>query len=462
MKKFTIILLICCMLLPLLPLTAYGTPAQANSCSTLQAGKPLVRDEGYKGTAKAVLLYELESKTLVYAHNPDVKINPTGLVKLLTALIVIEEGNLEDVVTVKRSTLNSVGIGSVSAGLKAGEEIALKELLYCVMVSSANDAAAVMAEHVAGSQAAFVEKMNARAATLGCANTHFTNVHGLQDERQYSTARDLAIIVEEALKNPQFTHLFGVMNHTVPATNLSNSRQLTTTNYMMDEERKYYDARVTGGKPAAATSSDRSMICTAQSENGQYLCVVISAKAKMSGSSVTRYTNFDEARDLLDMGFEGFAVQQVLGTEQPFGMYPVSGGENHVVVGPDQEVFALLPLEFDASQLHFRDKREEQRLVAPLTAGTTVGTLQIFYEDILIGEANLQARHDVAPLGTTITTDAAQNSGGSLFGKILKWGGIILLVLLLAAAAALLVIRQINLRRYMKKRKARAMERGEV
>jgi D-alanyl-D-alanine carboxypeptidase len=166
--------------------------------------------------------------------------------------------------------------------------------------------------------------MNAKAATLGCLNTHFTNVHGLKDERQHSTARDMAIIIDEALKNPQFAQFFGATSYVVPATNLSDARNLKTTNYMMDENRPYYDSRVTGGKPAAATTSDRSVACVAQTANCEYLVVVISAQARMSGSAVSRYTNYDEASALLDMGFEGFSVQQVLGTAQPFSLYPVS------------------------------------------------------------------------------------------------------------------------------------------
>ena len=355
--------------------------------------------------------------------------------KLLTALIVLEEGNLEDIVTVKRSTLNSIAAGSVSASLKAGEEIKLEDLLYCVMVTSANDAAAVMAEHVAGSQAAFVEKMNARAATLGCVNTNFTNVHGLKDDRQYSTARDLAIIVEEALKNENFCYFFGVTTHTVSATNTSDVRNLKTTNYMMNPDSKYYDPHVIGGKPAAAATADRSVICTAQSGESYYLCVVISAKAKTSGNSVTRYTNLDEAKAMLDMGFGDYAVQQVVGNDQPFTMYPVSQGENHVVVAPDRPVFALLPVQFQSDEIQFSDVRDSQALVAPLSAGTVVGKLQIYFGSILIGEADLVARHDVASAGSSIVVDHSdQNQKRGLFGRAILC--VIVLVFIAVAAIA--------------------------
>ena len=432
MKKFVVSLLVILALIQACPiyLLAASAPVQ---CNAPQSTQPL-STEDYTGTATAVLLYELNTQTLVYAHNPDMSVNPSGLVKLLTALIVLEEGNLDDVVTVKRSTLNSVSAGAVSAGLKAGEEITLRDLVYCVMVSSANDAAAVMAEHVAGSQAAFVEKMNARAATLGCVSTHFVNVHGLSDSRQFSTARDLAIITEEALKNDQFRHFFAVTNYTVPATNQSATRTLTTTNYLMLSSKSYYDERVTGGKPAAATTADRSVICTARTEAAEYLCVVISAKAKTSGGAVTRFTNFDEATKLLSFGFDGFEVQQVLGTEQPFGLYTVSGGENDVVVSPDEPLYALLPRHFDPSQLRLEDVPDEQALCAPVEQGSKVGVLQVYYGSVLIGQVNLLARHNVAIKGAAVVAPDEEESNS---GRLILLLVIVFAVLLLGAGFVL-------------------------
>lgn len=444
MKKFGVFLVILLCLVQIFPVTA-----QASESSGLQAGLALAGNESYRGTAEAVVLYECNTDTLVYAHQPDKRVNPTGIVKVLTALIALEEGNLDDVVTVHRATLNSVGVGVVSAQLQAGEEMTLRDLLYCIMVASANDACTVVAEHIAGSQTAFVEKMNARAATLGCVNTHFTNVHGLKDEKQYSTARDLAIITMEALRNQEFTHMFGVVSYTVPATNKSAARSLTTTNYMMNPNSSYYDARVTGGKPAAATTKDRSLVCTAQAEGSRYLCVVMSAQAKVSGSSVTSFTNFKEASKLLDMGFEGYAVQQVLGTGQSFGLYPVEGGENHVVVGTEEDVFALLPIGFDSEKLQFEDVMDAGALTAPVAAGQTVGTLKISYNGVLIGTANLQACHAVAVRGTVIQN--ADKSGEKR--GLLSFGSIALCV---GSAVVLTVALYAGCRIVMRKRRPKA------
>ncbi len=460
MKKYTIIFILLLYLVAQIPVAAFGI-SSSEGCHSLYAEHMLAAGQKYGGSATAAILYERNTQTLVFAHHPDKSINPTGLVKLLTALIVLEEGNLDDVVTVKRSTLNSVGVGAVSAGLKAGEEISLRDLLYCVMISSANDAAAVMAEHVAGSQEAFVHKMNARAATLGCVNTRFTNVHGLKDERQYSTARDLAIILDEALKNQQFAMYFGINSQILAATNMSQSRKLTTTNYMMDPSSKYYDSRVTGGKPAAATSSDRSMACVAKDGDCEYLVVVISAKAKMSGNAITRYTNFDEASSLLDMGFERYCIQQVLGTEQPYSMYPVSGGKNHVVVGPDADVYALLPIEFDNNLLRLQDTRREEALIAPLQKGTVVGSLQIYYDSIYIGQVDVLARHDVELLDADIADDPVDDvTNQNRFAPVLKWMISILVGAVVSVIAGWLILRR-KKRIQKSKAKNNAIERRE-
>ncbi len=426
MKKFVVIFLILgCLLQIFGPVTAF-----AADCSALSASQGVGNAEPYSGTAEAVVLYELSSETMVYTHNADVRINPTGLVKLLTALIALEKGNLSDKVTVTRSAINSVGVGVVSVGLKAGEQLTLEDLLYCIMVSSANDACAVVAEHIAGSQAEFVKLMNERAATMGCAGSHFTNVHGLADEKQYSTARDLAIITENAIKNETFLQMFGTVKYQVPATNAAPGRTLSTTNYMMDKSRsKYYDDRVIGGKPAAATTRDRSMICLAQAQDSRYLCVVISAQAQVSGNSVTKFTNFLEAGEWLDFGFSGFERKQVTTPERSYGIYPVTGGENYVSAVPASPVYALLPLEYDASKLWFDTQMVESALVAPLAQGVKIGTLRVCYEDLVLGEAELISRHSVAEADSRITAATQPQRG---IGAV----GILLIVAGLAAACA--------------------------
>lgn len=377
-----------------------------SGCSSLRAQVPLGGTEKKVETAKSVILYELNTGTLVYAYNPDMTVNPTGLVKLLTALVAIENGNLDDEVTVYSSTLNTVAIGSVSAGLKGGEVLTLRDLLYCVMVASANDAAAVIAAHIGGNQAGFVEMLNAKALELGCTDSHFANAHGLSDATQYSTARDLAIITQAALQNATFVDMFCTKTYTVPATNKADARVLNTTNHMMHDAviKTEVDPRVTGGKPAAASNTDRSMICTAEVGNSRYLCVVMGAAAEVSedGLSITRWNIFEEVSFLLDFGFANFGVRQVIDENQALYQYTVGGGSCDVVLRPSKSVSVVLPLGFDLDDLHYYNVVDATKLSAPLDKGDVLGTLQVQYGSVYLAVCDLVAMNDVTPAGSAI------------------------------------------------------------
>ena len=211
----------CCLLLfALLTYNFIFTSAvpTTDSCITLDAQSALAGNSQLLPTAQAAVLYAQDSDTLVYSWNPDVKLDPSGMNKIMTALIALETKPLNTPVTVTSTALNSLKIGAMSAGLKAGEILTLRDLLYLMMVGSANDAAAVIAENIAGSQAAFVALMNQRSIELGCTNTNFLNPTGLSAEGQYSTARDLAKITAAALNVDEFVELFSAVEYTIPAT----------------------------------------------------------------------------------------------------------------------------------------------------------------------------------------------------------------------------------------------------
>ncbi len=464
MKKFLIILLILPILLAGMPLEASADQAVQAGSSTLQAQIPLGGSEKKLETAQAAILYELNTDTLVYCWNPDQKINPTGMVKFLTVLIALEQGDLDAVVTVSRKALDSVNIGAVSAGLKRGEEITLRDLLYCVMVASANDAAAVIGEFIAGTQTAFVEQMNQRAQELGCTNSHFTNVHGLTSAEQYSTARDLAIIVEAALENDIFTEMFCAKAYTVPATNKCEARELKTTNHMISDAtvKNYVDKRVTGGKPAAASTTDRSMICTAQVGTSRYLCVVMSAQAQVSGSYVTSFGNFLETGKLLDYAFGNYSVRQVIDNSQAFSKYPVTNGENAVVLQPEKDLFTVLPQEYDPENLEVTDFVDISLLHAPIKKGDVLGTLQICYESVILGSCSLIAMNDVEKKGSVILPADRFEPEPVVktdYMKILIWVGIAFGSLILLVGGILLAVRVVRVIRIRRVRRRRMRQR---
>lgn len=451
--RFALFLLVIAMVAGLcIPAFADETPALSVSsgCVTLDAASCLSGGDQLLDTAKAVILYEMDSQTLVYAWNPDQKLDPSGMNKLMTALLALEKGNPDAVVTVSRSALDSVAIGSVSAGLKVGEEISLRDLLYCMMVGSANDAAAVIAEHIGTSQGAFVGLMNERAKELGCQNTQFMNANGLSHDDQYSTARDLAKITEVALQNELFVELFSAEKYTVPATNKSEERNIVTTNYLMSKEtvKNQFDQRVTGGKTGALSTTDRSLISIAESSGRRYLSVVMSAQGTVTadGLSVKTFGSFEETRALLDHGFGNYAVRQVLDQNQIMGQFAVSGGENDVVGCPAQGVSVTLPKDAVASDVTYKAAASNNLLTAPIRKGQVIGTVEVWYKNLCVGQCDMIAMHGVDQPGVNNVSlkPTAQEEAGAALRSWLLIGGVVVFGLIAVGGITLLVIRRVR------------------
>ena len=188
---------------------------------------------------------------------------PASLTKIMTCLIALENGNLSDVVTVSESALADLDEDSSVAGLVVGEQMTLENLLYCMMVVSGNDACNVIAEHVAGSVTDFVRMMNQRAYELGCTNTHFNNPHGLHDESHYTTARDLAIITQAALKSENFRQIVDTYEYKLPDDNMrQNIPKLKTTNMLIYQSmsNSLYYPRAHGIKTGYTSQAGRCVI----------------------------------------------------------------------------------------------------------------------------------------------------------------------------------------------------------
>lgn len=423
-----------------------SSPQSMSGSVGLDAQKPLGGSEKLLDTAKSAILYEMTSDTMVYAWNPDVSIDPSGMNKLLTAMLALERGNPEDVVTVSRTVVQSSAlIGSVSAGLKYGEEITLKDLLFCMMVGSANDAAVVIAEHIAGTEELFVELMNLRAQELGCENTYFVNASGLPQKGQYTTARDLAKITMAALQNEVFVEMFNAVSYTVPATNKVKERTVKTTNYLASKEtvKTQYDSRVTGGKTGALSTTDRSLICTAEHSGKQYLVVLMSAQGTVTddGLSVKTFGSFEETRALLDFGFKEFSFRQVLQANQVLQQFPVSDGENSVFAGPVKDLYSTLPITVQPEDVSFRCTLTSA-LTAPVNTGQVIGNVEVWYREICVGTTDLVAMHTVRPAGSHMQSivPSAQPDADYSMKNWLILGAVVLGGLLIVGAIIVVVV----------------------
>lgn len=431
-----------------------GDLAVTNGCHSIDAAMTLSDEEKLTDTAKAVVLYELNSGTMLYTHNPDTKIYPTSMVKIMTTLVALENCALDDVVTVTRSVLNQVPIGILGADLKVGEEITLRDLLYANMVASATDASVVIADYVGGSINGFLVMMNEKAAELGCLGTNYSNVHGLHDEQTYTTARDIARITEAALENEIFREMFCAAEYTMAATNKHEERTITTTNNMMNPKNsKYYDKRVTGGKTGATDQGGRCLTLTAEKDGMNILCVVMGAKPTVAANgSLSAHGSFEESKVLIDYAFSNFEFRQVFFDGQSLAQYPVENGASHVVTQATTSVSTILPKDVDETQLNWVYAKQDNILSAPIEKGQKLGSAQVWYGAKCLAVTDMTSMHAVAVYAAPIVPEKPASVSGSWLILLL-----VLLGLVVVAFLAILGLRTYRIMRYRRRKQRRGV-----
>lgn len=454
---------------PIAPAAVGGDASVSNGCKTLDAAVPLGSAGNILDTAKAAFLYELETDTLLYALNPDMQVYPASLVKLMTCLIAVEKGDPDDVVVITQEMLDTLPWDAAVADFVAGEELTLRQLLYATMVSSANDAAVAVAVHIAGTQEAFVDMMNARAAEIGCNNTNFINVHGLHDDRQYTTARDLARIMREALKNEAFVEYFNEDYYVIEPTNkCSEQRPLFTSNYLMSTliAQEFYDDRVTGGKTGVTSNDGWCLVSTAQEGDVSLLSIVLDAQSQYAedGYSVSVFGNLEDTAALIDYGFDSFSTGVLICENQSLTQYQVTGGENDVVVGATASVSAAIPAGVGLDELQRRFVLYDDQLKAPLAKGQAVGVVQIWYQSTCLAQCEMTALSPVALASVSPQNEQSDTpvQSDSDWTSILMVFGIVFLVILGAVLLtfAVFAIRSAMIRaRRRRRRKSRRRSR---
>lgn len=414
MKKMQVFkLILCLMLLPclLLPVMATqpdppaGDPTVIYGAQSPDGQNPVMGSERILQSARSAVLYELTSDTLVYSWNPDMQFQPSSLTKIMTALVAIEHGNLDETVEISWQVMEIVPANAMIAGLLNGEEVTLEQLLYLMMVGSANDAACMIADHIGGSQEHFVEMMNQCARELGCTGTVFRNAHGIHEEGHVSTARDILKILRKAMDYPEFAEIFNTDSYVLAATNLSPERYFETTNYMGSDvlTDAYYDSRVTGGRTGNTEEGRRNLAVAAEENGAVYLTVVLDAESEFADNGVmTRQGAFEDTGLLLDLGFQECDAVQVVYDGQVLEQLPVTGGSSDVVICPAQTVSSVLPRDMDPALISARLNLTTQTLTAPVSEGTYVGEYQVYYGSRCIASVALYTKHDVPTVPVSV------------------------------------------------------------
>ena len=261
---------------------------------------------------EAVYLFNADTGKTILAQNADQQQYVASLTKMMTALLLLESGkDLNGEVTVPTAMTQEFkdiqNANGMTAGLRIGETVRRIDLLYALLVSSANDAASVIAYDVGGSVLDFVRQMNARAAELGCTGTNFTCAHGLFDYGNVSTAEDMARIAAECYKNPTFVQVSGTASYTMPATNLhQNERTINSTNPLTDTGSEFYRSYIKCVKGGFTTLAGRCAVAFAEQGGHTYGLVILHA------DNASLYAECDQ---LLDWAFESFSDRPLVDTQ---------------------------------------------------------------------------------------------------------------------------------------------------
>ena len=346
--------------------------------------------------AKSAILIEAETGEVIFEKNADDPMYPASTTKILTVLLALMMGNLDDTVTVSANAVESVPSGYVKAKLQAGEEINLKDLLYATMVMSANDGANAVAEHISGSIPAFADLMNSTARVLGCTNTHFTNPSGIHDSAHYTTARDMAIIAREAMENSTFRTLCSTTSYTLPKTNRSRARALTSNNYFINQASE--------GDRAANFYAFGNGIKTGNTLAAGYCYVGSASRNGVNLISVVFYSGdnarFTDTQKMMEYGFSQYTAvdPMILYQMNPitvetsgFSLEDSNLGRLQLNIKPkDESADATIICTKDQAEAMSRQLRQlvlieyTREFTCPIAYGEEMGTLTYFTDE---GEA---------------------------------------------------------------------------
>lgn len=342
--------------------------------------------------AKSVILIEATTRKVLYEYNADEALPPASVTKIMTLLLVMEAIDsgkiaLTDMVTVSE---DAAAMGGSQVYLKVGETMSVEDMVKSVVVASANDAAYALAEFVAGSEGAFVEKMNARAKELGMKNTHFENTNGLDDttENHVISARDIAIMSAELLTHEKILDYTTIWQDTIR----DGAFTLTNTNRLI----RFFQG-ANGLKTGSTSKAGFCISATAKRDGMQLIAVVM--------GSENRDLRNETAKKLLNWGFAGYTYLHLDATE-PEPLTVDYGKADSVKIGYNG--FDHVATKEEADELTVELQLPES-IEAPIRKGQVVGKVVYMIGDREVGSVNIYALEDVD-----------ENSFGSLFVKLLK------------------------------------------
>lgn len=369
------------------------TPAYAGTSTLPKVDLPHT-ELGFALYSPHILLMEASSGKVLYEYNAQDIIYPASTTKIMTAILTLENCKLSDIATVSYNAVHSIPPTYARANLQEGEELTIEQLLHALLIPSANDAAIVLAEHIAGSVENFTEMMNARALELGCTNTHFVNPNGIHNENHTTTTYDMALIGRYAMQNVTFRRITQKTQYALPKTNKydQEDRVFHTTNELL-RQGKYGYSYCNGGKTGYTNPAGSCIVASAAQDDREFIVSIMGA---------TRNENSEQSRELdcknlFEYAFENYQATELISENAVVSSIQVPGATQST---KDLEVYARDSLHAilekdDSGETNISSEiilRED--LQAPFSEGEVVGSIVYSVGDATY-ETELIASHDV-------------------------------------------------------------------
>ena len=390
-KHIFLFLLILIIFINLLSTHSLATTPEGNTPEAI-ISETNIPEPNFKIYSNGAVLIDSNTGKVLAGKDIDKKVYPASTTKILTAIIAIENCNLDDNLTASRNAVMCIPSGYSNAGIQAGETISFRDLLDMFLIHSANEVGYIFAEHIAGSVENFADLMNKKAAEIGCTNTHFTNPSGIHDVEHYTTAYDMALIARYCMQNQTFRDTVSKVSCKIAPTDKYQERYFKNTNDLIDSSSKYYYEYAIGIKTGFTTQAKNCLIAASVKDNVELITVALGAEATDDGRS-GRYV---DTINLFNYGFENYKFQEIVSANtvvQEIVIQNATKDTKNLPLLIKSSISTTVATNFDLNSVDYEITLDEN-ITAPIAKGKVLGKISYTIDGIEYS-SDLIAANDV-------------------------------------------------------------------
>lgn len=360
------------------------------------------------------ILIDAKTGNILFEKNSNQQMFPASITKIMTAILALEKSSLESKVIMSKNAVYDLEPNSSNAGFLVNEEFTLEQLLYAMMLWSANESANAIAESISGSIDEFAKLMTQRAKELGATNTNFVNSNGLHNPEHYTSAYDMAMITKHAMSIPKFREIVSTTCYILPPTNkMPKEKELYNRNQLLLTTSKYYYPCAIGVKTGYTTNAGSTLVSAAQKDGIELIAVVLNSPLEAQKS----YTYIDSIK-LFDHGFTSFTQHKVANKNQIIDTVRANNSKEKIIGVMEEDTYVLLPNGTNPNNV--KSIKQINPLQAPVKKGDIIGHIYFKEGSKDLGKFNIIAYND-APLSSNLINGAKIKSILKIIWLIIKW-----------------------------------------